>query len=401
MNNFAIKLYLFFLAIILFVGCSTFLLLNHVDTLDQYVPGEAETYLHVNINSTYKLNADKKDHILNWLESKSTINKEGWQQILLNIDNEIGFFSMNGQIFALTKENKSLSNYLVQEKQSFTQKDKAIIIPALNLTQTALTDQAWYKSLKNKITFSDFVIYSKDLGKLEKTVPLLKTSGLYPIAAFGDIHRNKVTFDVIGNVGQTKTRLTKSNIKEIPTGTKLYLRNIKAKTIASMKVPGETLELSIIKLLTGPIEYLKKEGGSIIYINKTQNNLNELKSSILNTVALLHPVEVERELPDGTIGIHLVADEGLSDYFDQVGNKWGTLAESEEYPFQFDLIVEETEKNLIVTLNNPEKSKLITSKCKLPKFRKSSSLYLSTNVPAWENVLIQNKNQTKLSICID
>ena len=401
MNKFAIKLSLFLLSVVIFIGCSVFLLLNHVDTIDKYVPGEAETYLNVNIHSTYKLTAEKKDHLLNWLESKSTINKESWGNLFLNVKNELGLFSMNGQIFVITKENKELTTYLAQEKQSFTKNDKALIIPALNLTQTSLIDQDWYNSLKNKITFSDFVLYSKDLGKLEKTVPLLKTPDLYPIAAFGDIHKNNVTLDVIGNVGQAKTKLTKANIKDIPAGTKLYLRNIEAKTITSLKVPGENIELSIIKLLNGPIEYLKNEEGCVIYIDKTQNNLAELKSSILDTVALLHPVEVEKELPDGTIGIHLVADKGLSEYFAQAGNKWGTLTERDESPFQFDLVVEETENNLVITLDNPQKDELITSKCKLPKFRKSSSLYLSTNIPAWNNVLIQNKNQTELTICID
>jgi len=401
MNNFPIKLTLFLLSIILFVGCSVFLLLNHVDTIDKYIPGEAETYLHLNINSTDKLNADKKDHVLNWLESKSTINKEDWENLLLNVKNELGLFSMNGQIFVLTKENKDLIDYLSQEKQSFSQNDRGIIIPALTLTQTSLIDQSWYKEIKNKVTFSDFVLYSKDLGKIEKTVPLLKTPDLYPIAAFGDIHKNNISLAVIGNVGQAKTKLENSNVKDIPTGTTLYLRNIEAKTITALNIPEENIELSIIKLLSGPIEYLKNKDGCVIYINKTQNNLAKLKSSILDTVALLHPVEVERELPDGTIGIHLIANKGLSKHFSQVGNKWGTLTETDEYPFQFDLVVEETEKNIVITLNNPQKTELITSKCNLPKFRKSSSLYLSTNIPAWDNVLIQNKNQTEISICID
>jgi hypothetical protein len=401
MSTFAIKLNLFLLSVILFVGCSVFLLLNHVDTIDKYIPGEAETYLHLNINSTYKLNTEKKDHLLNWLESKSTINKEGWKNLLLNVKNELGLFSMNGQIFVLAKENKDLSAYLAKENQSFTQNDKGIIIPALTLTQTSLIDQSWYKEVKNKVTFSDFVLYSKDLGKIEKTVPLLKTPDLYPIAAFGDINRDKITLDVIGNVGQSKIKLSKANIKDIPAGTKLYLRNIEAKTITSLKVPEETLELSIINLLSGPIEYLKNEEGCVIYINKTQNSLNELKASILDTVALLHPVEIERELIDGTIGIHLVADTGLSEYFAQVDNKWGTLVETEESPFQFNLTVEELENSLVITLNNPQKAEIITSNCKLPKFRKSSSLYLSTNIPEWHNVFIQNKNQTELSICID
>lgn len=401
MNNFAIKLNLFLVSVILFAGCSVFLLFNHVDTIDKYVPGEAETYLHVNINSTHKLKTEKKDHLLNWLESKSTINKEGWENLLLNVKNELGLFSMNGQIFVITKENRKLSAYLAQEKQSFTQKDKTIIIPALNLTQSSLIDQDWYQKVNAKVTFSDFVLYSNDLGKIEKTVPLLKTPDLYPIAAFGDIHRNKVTIDVIGNVGQAKTKLAKSNIKEIPSKTRLYLRNIDANTINALTVPEESLELSIINFLNGPIEYLKNEAGCVIYVNKEQNNIDNVKSSILDTIGLLHPVEIEKELPDGTIGIHLVADSSLSEYFAQVGNKWGNLTEQEEYPFQFDLSVEELEKNLVITLNNPETTELITSKCKLPKYRKSSGLYISSPIKAWENVLIQNKNQTELSICID
>lgn len=401
MNNFILKLNLFLVGVVLFVGCSIFILLNHGDTIEKFVPAEAEAYLHIDVPAAQTLNTEKKDHFYNWLEAKSTLDSNSWKELLSKTKTEIGFFSINGQIFAISKANRNLNSYLSENNVSFVKKDDIIYVPALHLSEKSLINEEWYQKTKEKISFSDFVIYSKDLAKIEKTIPLLKTPTLYPLAGFGNIHKDYLELDVKGQVGQAKTKLTEANIKHIPANTSLYLRNIDTKTLNLLKTPGENLEFSIISLVNGPIEYLNTENGSILYANKGLNTLNDLKSKIINTIGLLYPIEKEVELPDGSTGIHLVADTSIAKYFVQNQNTWKTRENVEDIPFDFELSIQEEEEQLIVTLNTPLVAKATTQKCNFPKFRKASGLYLTTSQENWGNILIQNKNQTKISICID
>lgn len=397
------KISLLSLSFILFILCLVFLLLNHNDTLAQFVPGQAENYLHLNPLTTQILNNEKQAHLFNWLSEKSSLSIDEWRGIIKNARNELAFFTINGQVFALSKENNNILNYLSDSSISYEKSGKYLYIPQLNLDvfDRYLTDQAWYNQINKTIAFGDFVIYSRDLSKLETNVPLLKKPELYPMMAIGQIHKDYITLSAIGTSTPKKQKLNATNIKTIPTNTNLYFRNINTNDLNLFNLSDYNLEYSILSLLKGPTEVLKTDTGSIIFADKTENSLEELKSNILKTIALLYPVEKEVELPDGSLGIHLVADQSINQYFTSLNNQWGTLAETDESLLDFNLLVEELEKSLSVTINYPNSSTSNVSKCNLPKFRKSSGLYIKINITGWSNLMALNKNQTKTSICID
>ena len=404
MNNFYLKFYLLIFGILLFVGGILFLLLNHVDTLYKYVPAEAENYLHIQPKALNQLSDGQRSDIYRWLQDHSSVNELAWTKILESTQREIGLFTLNGQVFGITNNNKKFKEMLVIQHVSSSFNKNVILFPYLELKQPqieTLADQNWFKDVRQRICFKDFILYSQNLSALQLNMPTIKNAELPVMSFLGNFDDGIIRIETLGNIGQTKSSPIDEPLKTLPAQTLSYFRNLRVEEIAQFNAVSDNLELSIIKKLDGGVEYYKDAYGSQIKIAKTALTIDQLKKAILSSLAQIYPSKKERILPDGSVAINLIADENAWNFVEVSPQHWLLPRTNSSDETEIILSLKETTDTLTLTFNAPDFAGIIDSKCSLPKFSQKGVIFTHTSNQNFKTILILNKNQKKVSICID
>jgi len=404
MNQFFLKFYLLIFGILLFAGGILFLLFNHVDTLYRFVPAEAENYLHIQPKSLNELSEGQRTEIYTWLKDHSSISEESWKNIFDSRQRELGLFSLNGQIFGVVRNSNKLKSLLLSNGISTAYNKQVIFFPHLTLsnpTISSLADQPWFKTVRQRLCFKDFILYSHNLNTLQLNMPLLKNAEL-PVTSFlGNFDDKTVKIETLGQVGQAKSSSIAQPLKTLPKETLSYFRNLRVEEMAKFNAVSDNLELSIIQTLSGAIEYYKDNAGSQVKISKAGLPREQLQKAILSSLAQLYPSRKERILPDGSVAINLIADEDAWVFVEAAPGEWRLVASTESDEMKLAIYLTETAGSYALTFGNPIMTGNNESKCTLPKFSKNGIIFSKTSNKNFNNLLILNKNQKKLSICID
>jgi len=404
MNKFTYSLSLFIIGCIASALGILFLLFNHVDTLYHYVPGSAENYLHIKPQSLNELTPAQKQEIIIWLSAHSTLDQEAWQQILSLNTRELGLYTLNGQIFGLVKKNHVTENFFNGSILKSVVTKKVIFFGGRVLGKEdlqSLAQSAWFKSVRQKILFKDFVFYSQNLKTLNLGLPTIKNAEIPLISLLGNIKDARVQASILGNVGQAKDKFITNGLSRLPASTIAYFRNLSLSNIDKFKTISTNLEFSILQKLPSNLEYFKDPAGSELKLPKDSITLERLKQVILDATAQIYPTRTEKILPDGSIAINLIANKQAWSFVEFSPKHWilPPITEDKTTPALIDLM--ETQNDYRITFGSPNFNGELESKCELPKFSQNGIIYYNLGLNSFENLLIQNKNQKKIKICID
>ncbi len=404
MIKFITKFYLFIGGCLIVICAGIFLLINHVDTLYAYVPSAAENYLHLKPTSLNNLNEDQKNEIIDWLSRHSSLTEKEWETILQLKTREVGLYTLNGQIFGLVKNNRTNKAYFAEHQIDASPLGKVIFFGDWEIGTAdlqSLKQASWFKNLQQKILFKDFVLYSNNLKILQLNIPALKNAEIPPMTFLGNINNAVVQIQIIGNIGRPKDKFITNGFNKLPSSTLAYIRNLNASTLAEFNSVAGNLEFAVIQKLPSEIEYFKDSSGSQIKMPKEAVTPEQLKKAILSSLAQIYPARKEKTLPDGTLATHLIADESTWSFVEiSLGNSILSKTGGSDTTDPI-LHLKEDLTSYIVTFGAPVLSGELSSKCHLPKFSQNGIIYSRTTNAIFKNVLIQNKNQKKIEICID
>jgi len=407
MRFFYLKLSAFLSAVAVAILCLIFLFCNHNDRLIQFVPAEAEAYFHAETRDLLKLPQNQWQTYTAWLAEKSAISAGRWESIFRGLNNEIGIFSINGQVFGVTKNNYRTLGLIARQEMPFTVEKDIIYFPALNISANKLTGAPWFRATRRKIVFSDYVLYLKKLNGNTFPFPSLGTE--QPIAAFGNVNDGVLKLKVRGDVGQSIRTKQKPQLTQLPENFNFYFRNINTGTMTQKaEYTTENFRFNLLKLIKGPVEYLDTTAGFTLFANTTDNPLEELKSNLANLLALTEPTRKEKALPDGTVAIQRVVDPSA----------WQFKETLEDGQSVWELTNVNQENSLSILqrgkmysikhypkASNPEWtiSTDIFDKCN--KFRNESSALLNlkqlSKQTSLNNLYLINQSASKLVVCID
>ncbi|NQT49539.1 hypothetical protein HQ571_02480 [Candidatus Kuenenbacteria bacterium] len=424
MHNFWLKFFSFIFAVILFCACFAFLFFNHADNLVKFAPVNAEVYLHSNAKFIERIPEKHFDVYLNWLEEKSTLTKDQWQEFFDNTKGEFGLFTINGQVFGMVrKDDKTLKRFR-KGTIAFAENENAIYFPPLKLSESYLTETDWYNGARKRINFSKFTIYSKNFSYLNFPVTSITADSQKPIVIFGDNKEEQLKLTIFGLNNPKTKNFSKQNITLLSEGTNFYGKNVLADNIAQKTeyIP-ENFNFNLLSIINGPVEFEENQSEFTIYLQKADNDLEVLKSDILNIIAQTVPVEKEKLLPDHSVAVQLIADSSAWNFENKnVKRDEGVAPDVLELnvPEQrINLQLTETDLHYIIknlfntkesgatpssslTSHDSLQTKNIPKKCKL--FAKSY-LYMNLSNTSLSDYFAQaiviNNNPNKTIICID
>ena len=336
-------------SIIIFIGSWIFLLGQTQDYLAQFIPSQAETYLHTKIKTINSLEINKFTYFINFLSQKSNLKPEQWQELIKNIDNQVGFFTINQQIFLVTNKNNNLIKYLESNNLSFLEQNDLIYYPELKLNETSLDKQAWFIKIKPKTYFNDFNIYIKDPNSLNLAYTFNKSEN-EPILIKGIIKSNTVKLllkDSVLTKNHKKFESEPLNSDFIAYFNGITVENLEQQTNFS----ANNFIYHLAQSINGPIELLRTTTYDKIVLQKKLNNIENIKQSISNILAYIYPTEKQKELPDGTIATNYIADPAqwtlaLAEHTDEHSNYL-----IQNIKPDFNVSLEESTDNITVIFN--------------------------------------------------
>ncbi|MBI5077568.1 hypothetical protein HZB94_04275 [Candidatus Falkowbacteria bacterium] len=400
---FWLKFGLVVFSISLFFVCLIFLFLNHNDTLKNFVPEEAEIYLHSKPRQYNSLPANQRSVYLNWLEKHSSLSKSTWQSILQNHPSEIGLFSINGQVFGVVKSNKNAIDELNAQNVSFVQDGKATFFPALRLSVEKLTGNVWFRKINKKISFSDVLVYVKNISSL--ALPLPAFNSTEPLVASTNVAASQVKLRVAGPVGQKIELTNKRQIAALPSDTVIYFYNILTRNIPEkVEFLTKNFKFHLLQSMLGPVEYLETRDSFLIFASKKFNSLEMIKENILMILAQTLPVEKQKLLPDKTFSTQLIADPNQWQFQSTAIDNVQTLLNEPKIGLSLSIV---DLGEMIAIKNKAQPPKLgfktrLNSKinsCSL--FHNNGAIILPLNaINGIEDIIIINKDESKIVVCI-
>lgn len=416
MKYFWLKIGLFCFSVVIFIGCWLFLFLNQADNLARFVPAEAEMYLHLKPNTASKIPQKHLKLYLAWLAKHSNLSEDNWKSLAANVNQALGCFTINGQIFCLTKQTPELTSLLSGKNISFTKQkientsDSIIFFPEIKTFPERLTGQAWFNEIKTKINFSKFTLYLKNLTYLNLSSPSTDPEYSRPISLLGRYRHDKLRLKVNGmNIKQTWPS-AKQRLSTFPVVTNFYGYNLNSALISEKAdyLP-ENFKFHLLKAINGPVEFLDLGAEYIVYFSKKTNNIEQLKARILSILAYTSPSEKIKYLPDDSTSTQYIADPTAWKYETVVINNQQTQKLIEP---KINLSLAITEINDYYRLANNENtsikqpltnSRSLFSSCS--RFGKKIGLYINPkNTPYstyLDNIVIINSTFTGIAICID
>ncbi len=354
MSYFRLKFWLFVLSVTVFVGCWLFLFFNHNDHLVKYVPAQAEAYFHTTTQNLLKIPEKQRIFYLSWLEDKSAMSAGRWQSILEHLDEEVGFFSLNGQVFAVAKDTQKTLELISRNETSFTREGKVLFFPRLTVSADKLHETEWFKQTRRKIAFTNFLIYIKDIRTLK--IPFVADQPSSPLALAGSAHENTLCLKTHGLTGQEVGRHEKPQISVLPADTSAYFNNIfPGKIVQNAEYSPQNFIFHLLKSLNGAVEFAQTPDGFMIIASQKENPTEQLQSFILNILAQTLPSEKSKLLPDQTTAIQYIADPNAWK-FETVVSDYQQQYILTEPKINLDLRLTEVDGQLIINNNFPHES---------------------------------------------
>lgn len=390
-------------SIMLFFVCAVFLIFNHNDNLKNYVPAEAEIYLHSKPRQYKSLPPNQKNFYLNWLEAHSSLSKSAWQSLLQNHNGEIGLFSINEQVFGVIKSKKAAIDALNAQGVSFVRDGEALFFPSLHVSEEKLKDRIWFQKISNRISFADILIYVKD--NLSLPLPILEIAA-EPMRAAAEVSPNRIKLRISGPVGQKLKSKNKRQITGLPSNAVLYFYNILTKNISEKaEFSAQNFKFHLLQSLAGPVEFLEAKGGFTIFAPKKFNSFESIEKSILTILANTLPVEKQKFLPDQTVSTQLIADPSRWQFQNNITDN-RQVSHLEEKKLNLTLSVEDLDELIVIKNNaltsNPNllaKINQIVNSCSL--FHNNGLIILPfNNVNNFKELVIINKNPNNIVLCI-
>ncbi|MBT5338348.1 hypothetical protein HOL46_03765, partial [Candidatus Falkowbacteria bacterium] len=285
MRNFWFKFWTFILAVLIFIGCWLFLFSQNHDYLVKFTPQSAEIYFNSQTQIINNLETAKKDYFFNWLTDRSGLASDTWKNILTKSSKQISFFTINGQIFALTKENEDLTDYLNQSNVRYLQQDKHIYIPELNIDQLNLEKTEWFNQIKPKFYFNSFYIYLKKLSLLN--IPFtFDAETNQPLLIQGKNKNNLVTLTVNDNIITKNHKIVP--ILSVPKDYISIINGIELKNLdQNAEFKPENIMFHILKNISGPFVLENQPGMNVLTIDSQKNDLSELQKQISQILAFI------------------------------------------------------------------------------------------------------------------
>ncbi|MBU0546539.1 hypothetical protein KKA13_04810, partial [Patescibacteria group bacterium] len=180
----------------LFFICLIFLFCNHLDTLASEIPAQAEIYFHANAKDIQQIPREQKDIILNWLEKGSTVSRDSWQELFNASADEIGIFTLNKQIFGITKNNPAVISILQNRNIEFSLNENALYFPSLNVADKKISTEPWYMESKRKINFAKYNLFLKNSSAIAILQSFSEINTTKPVSAFGKLENNHLIFNI-------------------------------------------------------------------------------------------------------------------------------------------------------------------------------------------------------------
>ncbi|MFH0779462.1 MAG: hypothetical protein V1928_01245 [Parcubacteria group bacterium] len=406
MPHFWIKFCLFCLSVIFFIGGIVFILNYHADNLIVAAPANAEAYFHGDPRLIAKLPDKQAGFVYDWLVAKSALKRDQWQNALQAVKHEVAVFTLNRQAFGLIKNNKQNRKTLFINNISYSEYRGYAYFPALNVDGLDFSGDNWIKRSRKKINSADIDVVLKNLASLNIPASAGSTE---PVAALAYLSKHGIKINVFGQVGAINVSSFKPNIANIPNNASLYFQGLEPSAI-SQKAPYslKNFNFLMLKSLSGPVEYLSAGSGFLIYALKENNELADIKSSILNVLANIAPRQIAKILPDSTKSIQLIADPSAWKFNDSTENNI-QISSIKEPKAQIDLKISAIDKFYVIAnnINNINaaanlKTNDLFGNCS--KFSKKNLIFINPSAFRLDkylnSIIIKNINSDKIFICL-
>jgi len=286
-----------------------FLFANHGDTLINFIPGEATVYSHFRVGAFSRLPVDQKILLISFLTKKSDIlEKNQWEAVFSLIKNkEFSIFILNNKTYLAT----FLRNEVINSDLSHSSVGRVSFFPKLPLTTKKLVDQDWFQRIYKKIDFADWQAYVQNPALLG--IPALANNEFSnPATISGKIDREMIKFslnNLEGNQSLEKTA-TAPGFITLPNEKTHFRGDVVNKALYQLHT-RDNLSFFILSGLKGVKEYSLSDNNEFaILVDPGQNSLAEAEKAVLNSLAQIFPIKVNKALPDNTIATQLVADPG-------------------------------------------------------------------------------------------
>ncbi|MBT5502948.1 hypothetical protein HN858_03125 [Candidatus Falkowbacteria bacterium] len=416
MRNFWFKFWTFILAVLIFIGCWLFLFSQNHDYLVKFTPQSAEIYFNSQTQIINNLETAKKDYFFNWLTDRSGLASDTWKNILTKSSKQISFFTINGQIFALTKENEDLTDYLNQSNVRYLQQDKHIYIPELNIDQLNLEKTEWFNQIKPKFYFNSFYIYLKKLSLLN--IPFtFDAETNQPLLIQGKNKNNLVTLTVNDNIITKNHKIVP--ILSVPKDYISIINGIELKNLdQNAEFKPENIMFHILKNISGPFVLENQPGMNVLTIDSQKNDLSELQKQISQILAFIYPSKVTKTLPDWSVATQFIADPNYwqfeqdeqSEQSEQIDTTQTFRINKQNQPFK--LKIDANDNKLIIIFQNgieePTQSEQVEIGPLLKKCSKfGNKSYIMINPKQFpslnqlKQITVANKSFNRTTICID
>ena len=410
MHNFWLKFWTFVVAVLIFIGCWSFLFSQNHDYLVKFTPQSAEIYFNAPSQIINNLEIAKKDYFFNWLSDRSSLTPETWKEIVNKSSKQISFFTINGQVFSLTKQTQDLTNYLEESNVRYLHQDKHVYIPELSTNQLNLEKMDWFKQVKPTFYFNSFNIYLKKLSLLN--IPFtFNAETNQPLLIQGKNKNNLITLTVADNI------ITKNHkilpVLSIPSDYISLVNGIELKNLdQNAEFKPENLMFHILKHITGPFILENHTEINILTINNQKNDLQELQNQISQILAFIYPSKTNKTLPDGSLATQFIADPNYWQFEqdEQITALKTIHINKQNQPFKLKIV--STDDNLVVTFQ-PEGEELTQSEQmeiapilkKCSRFWNRSYILINPKqIPSLNQlrqITVANKSFNRTTICID
>jgi len=359
MNKLSVKITFFVFTLIITLGLFYVLFFSYPDKLVKYVPAEAETYLNMRTKYLAKVSTKEKDLFLTWLTQHNTLEKSQWEQLFSQQTPEIGFFTINKQVFGILKNTPEIKKALTSANISLTETPKIIFIPKIKLNNNSLAKESWFKDLEKKLNFSQLTLYTKNLKALNISPSMLAQDG--PVAVSTKNFNKKTCYKTSSGINSTN-KTTNINRFDQTKGN-LYLNGVETDAIAQdINYTLENLPILLLKNMIGPVEFISDKQNFAIRVNKAGNNELLIQNKIKFILAQVSPTEKIKYLPDDSPAIQLIADAKAYQFKNVNNDQQQIIFNNEKYQLNlfkdtnFYFVTDNSEFFEKVKLANPQEN---------------------------------------------
>lgn len=296
------------IGLLIIILAGLFLIYHHQDNLKNHIPANVSVYIHTYPQLFNQINTDQQNLIL----STATIfnfSQNQIKKIIQLCQKEIAIIKIPNQNWQIaTFKNQNLINYLENQQISYKTTDSIIYFPQ-NQSSVIEISQSLAKNplfKPKKFNFSDLYLYYSNNEQVFAP-DFIGKQYLQPFFAYLSgkdnyfVINTNIKTNVFNDNNFASLLNSSANYRILAKNINLSLLPLTASNVA------ENFEYSLLKEFNQIDEFIDFEDKFLFVINSEQKSAEQIKSLILQKIALLLPQEQEKILPDNTIAINLVA----------------------------------------------------------------------------------------------